>query len=51
MEYDQERLYLKGQCLEYHATDLFEMMVDMAFEPRSELAIANAVTHSIHTIN
>ena len=38
MEYDQERTYFKGHCIEYDVTDMFQMMVDCALEPRSVLA-------------
>jgi len=38
MDYDQERIYFKGQCIEYDVIDMFQMMVDIALEPRSTLA-------------
>ena len=38
MDYDQERTYFKGQCIEYDVIDMFQMMVDIALEPRSVLA-------------
>lgn len=38
MDYDQERTFYKGQCLEYDTIDMFQMMVDVALEPRSVLA-------------
>ena len=38
MDYDQEKMYFKGHCLEYDTIDMFQMMVDIALEPRSVLA-------------
>jgi mitochondrial-processing peptidase subunit alpha len=38
MDYDQERIYFHGQCLEYDTIDMFQMMVDIALEPRSVMA-------------
>lgn len=38
MDYDQERTYFKGNCVEYDVIDMFQMMVDIALEPRSVLA-------------
>merc|ERR1711937_1086415 len=38
MDYDQERTYFKGHCLEYDTIDMFQMMVDIALEPRSVMA-------------
>ena len=38
MNYDQESVYFKGHCLEYDTIDMFQMMVDIALEPRSVLA-------------
>ena len=38
MDYDQERTYFKGQCIEYDTIDMFQMMVDIALEPRSVMA-------------
>lgn len=38
MDYDQERTYFKGHCLEYDVIDMFQMMVDIALEPRSVMA-------------
>ena len=38
MDYDQERTYFKGHCIEYDTIDMFQMMVDIALEPRSVLA-------------
>lgn len=38
MDYDQERMYFKGHCLEYDTIDMFQMMVDLALEPKSVLA-------------
>lgn len=38
MDFDQERMYYKGHCIEYDVIDMFQMMVDIALEPRSVLA-------------
>lgn len=38
MDFDQERTYFKGHCIEYDTIDMFQMMVDIALEPRSVLA-------------
>jgi len=38
MDYDQETMYFKGHCIEYDTIDMFQMMVDIALEPRSVLA-------------
>lgn len=38
MNYDQESMYFNGHCIEYDTIDMFQMMVDIALEPRSVLA-------------
>lgn len=38
MDFDQERTFFKGHCIEYDVIDMFQMMVDLALEPRSVLA-------------
>ncbi len=38
MDFDQERTFFKGHCLEYDTIDMFQMMVDIALEPRSVMA-------------
>jgi len=38
MNFDQESIYFKGHCIEYDTVDMFQMMVDIALEPRSVLA-------------
>ena len=38
MDYDQEKIFFKGHCLEYDTIDMFQMMVDLALEPKSVLA-------------
>ena len=35
MNFDQERVYLNSQCLEYDVDEMLHIMIDMAFEPRS----------------
>lgn len=52
MNYDQESMYFKGHCIEYDTIDMFQMMVDIALEPRSVLAAnvaksKNAKTHDL----
>lgn len=53
MDYDQERIYFKGHCLEYDTIDMFQMLVDCALEPRSVLAAnvarsKNKKTHDLY---
>ena len=53
MDYDQERTYFKGQCIEYDVIDMFQMMVDIALEPRSVMASnvarsKNAKSHDLY---
>lgn len=53
MDYDQERTYFKGHCIEYDVIDMFQMMVDIALEPRSVLAAnvarsKNKKSHDLH---
>ena len=38
MDFDQETTYFRGNCIEYDTVDMFQMMVDIALEPRSVLA-------------
>lgn len=52
MDYDQESMYFKGHCIEYDTIDMFQMMVDIALEPRSVLAAnvaksKNAKSHDL----
>lgn len=53
MDYDQEKMYFKGHCIEYDTIDMFQMMVDLALEPRSVLAAnvarsKNKKSHDLH---
>jgi predicted Zn-dependent peptidase len=53
MDYDQEKMLFKGHCLEYDVIDMFQMMVDIALEPRSVLAAnvaksKNRKSHDLH---
>lgn len=53
MDYDQERTYFKGHCIEYDTIDMFQMMVDLALEPRSVIAAnvamsKNQKSHDLH---
>lgn len=52
MDYDQERTFFRGHCLEYDVIDMFQMMVDIALEPRSVMAAnvaksKNAKSHDL----
>lgn len=38
MDYDQESIFFKGHCIEYDVTDIFQMMVDTALEPKSVMS-------------
>jgi processing peptidase subunit beta len=53
MDYDQERTYFKGHCIEYDVIDMFQMMVDIALEPRSVLAanVARSKNHKTHELH
>lgn len=53
MDYDQERMFFKGHCLEYDTIDMFQMLVDIALEPRSVMAAnvarsKNRKSHDLH---
>lgn len=53
MDFDQERTYFKGHCIEYDVIDMFQMMVDVALEPRSVMAAnvarsKNKKSHDLH---
>ena len=53
MDYDQEKTYFRGHCIEYDVVDMFQMMVDIALEPKSVLAAnvarsKNAKSHDLH---
>ena len=52
MDYDQERTYFKGHCIQYDVIDMFQMMVDIALEPRSVLAanVARSKNHKSHDL-
>ena len=52
MDYDQEKTYFKGHCIEYDVIDMFQMMVDIALEPRSVLAanVARSKTAKSHDL-
>lgn len=38
MDYNEETAYYRASCLEYDVTDIFRMLSDMVFEPRSIMA-------------
>ena len=52
MDYDQERTYFKGHCIEYDVIDMFQMMVDIALEPKSVLSanVAKAKNQKSHDL-
>jgi len=53
MDYDQEKIFFSGQCLEYDTIDMFQMMIDIALEPRSVLAanVAKSKNRKSHELN
>ena len=38
MEFDEETMFYKTSCFDYDAVDMFRMLGDIAFEPRSILS-------------
>ena len=42
MDYDSEKTYFKAHCLEHDLQDMLSIMIDAAFEPRTEAAISIA---------
>jgi len=53
MTYDQEKTYFKSTCVEYDVVDMFQMMVDIALEPKSALSgnvarSKNKKSHDLH---
>jgi predicted Zn-dependent peptidase len=52
MDYDQEKTYFKGHCIEYDVIDMFQMMVDIALEPKGVLAsnVARAKNQKSHDL-
>lgn len=52
MNYDQESTYFGGHCIEYDTIDMFQMLVDIALEPRGVLAsnVAKAKTQKTHDL-
>jgi processing peptidase subunit alpha len=53
MDFDQERIYFHGSCLEYDTIDMFQMMVDLALEPRSVMAanVAKSKNQQSHELS
>lgn len=53
MDYDQERTYFRGQCIEYDTIDMFQVMVDIALEPRSVMAanVARSKNQKTHDLD
>lgn len=52
MEYDQEKTYYKSQCIEYDVADVFDMMINCALEPKSEMSgqIARSKNQKSHDL-
>lgn len=52
MDYDQETTYFRGHCLEYDVVDMFQMLVDIALEPRSVMAanVAKSKNRKSHAL-
>jgi predicted Zn-dependent peptidase len=52
MDYDHETTYFKGHCIEYDTVDMFQMLVDIALEPRSVLAsnVAKSKNRKSHAL-
>lgn len=52
MDYDQETTYFRGNCIEYDTVDMFQMLVDIALEPRSVLAanVAKSKNRKTHEL-
>ena len=53
MNYDQEKTYYRGHCLEHDVSDMFQMMVDIALEPRSVMSanVAKAKNRASHDLS
>jgi predicted Zn-dependent peptidase len=53
MDFDQERIYFGGHCIEYDVIDMFQMLVDIALEPKSVLAsnVARAKNRKTHDLD
>lgn len=53
MDYNQERTFFKGHCLQYDVIDMFQMLVDIALEPKSVLAanVAKSKNKKIHDLS
>lgn len=52
MDYDQETTYFRGHCIEYDTVDMFQMLVDIALEPRSVMAanVAKSKSRKSHEL-
>lgn len=53
MDYDQEKMFFKGHCLEFDTIDMFQMMVDIALEPRTVMSanVAKSKNHASHALH
>ena len=54
MTYDQEKTYFKSTCIEYDVIDMFQMIVDLALEPKAVLSgnvarSKNKKSHDLHS--
>ena len=52
MDYDQERTYFKGSCIEYDTIDMFQVMVDIALEPKGVMSanVAKSKNQKTHDL-
>lgn len=39
MSFNQESIYFQAKCLEYHFSDMLEMLIDQATEPRADVVV------------
>lgn len=53
MDYDQESMYFNASCIEYDVVDMFQVLVDIALEPKSNLTgnVARAKTKKTHDLH
>ena len=51
MDFDNEKTYIKGHCLEHDVEDMLSIMIDSALEPKTEasVSIARSKTYKNHT--
>lgn len=53
MQYDQETMFFNASCIEYDVVDLFQVLVDIALEPKAVLSgnVARAKTKKTHDLH